>query len=266
MSKSLCKQLLLQIIQEYPDLEYSALEIHRKRISRSIANFFKNTVAYGPFKDLILGDDPHWGESDKGAMILGLYEQEVLGLLSQISRKNFIDLGAADGYYGIGTLVSGICEKSFCYEITEKGRETIRKNASLNHVLEKCTIRGKAENGFFKDFSQEERDNSILFVDIEGGEFDLFDQETFYAFKNSTIIIELHEWFYPDGKQRLEKLKNLSAATHQATEIKTGLRDLSVFPEIQNFNDTDRWLLCSEGRARLMSWLILNSTNKQNNN
>lgn len=261
MSKLLCKQILLQIIHEYPDLEYSVLEIHRKRISKSVSNFFKNTVAYGPFKGLILGDDPHWGESDKGAMILGLYEQEVLNLLPQLSRKNFIDLGAADGYYGIGTLVSGIFEKSFCYEITEKGRETIRQNASLNHVLERCVIRGKAENGFFRDFSQEEIDNSILFVDIEGSEFDLFDQETFYAFRNSTIIIELHEWFYPDGKQKLENLKNLSILTHEFTEIQMKSRDLSKFPEIQKFNDTDRWLLCSEGRGRLMTWIVFKPKN-----
>jgi len=34
-----------------------------------------------------------------------------------------------------------------------------------------------------------------------------------------------------------------------------GSRDLSTYPELQQWNDLDRWLICSEGRAQLMSWV-----------
>ena len=41
------------------------------------------------------------------------------------------------------------------------------------------------------------------------------------------------------------------------TELKMGSRDLSNIPELQKFSDSDRWLMCSEGRGELMSWLRL---------
>jgi hypothetical protein len=37
--------------------------------------------------------------------------------------------------------------------------------------------------------------------------------------------------------------------------MQMGSRYLSVFPELKELTDTDHWLLCSEGRSRLMQWL-----------
>ena len=75
-------------------------------------------------------------------MILGLYEQEVLESLTNIPKKykTFIDLGAADGYYGIGVLVNNLFENSFCFESTERGQNVIRENAKLNGVADKILI------------------------------------------------------------------------------------------------------------------------------
>ena len=39
------------------------------------------------------------------------------------------------------------------------------------------------------------------------------------------------------------------------TEIRTTSRDPFPFPELQVLSDNDRWILCSEGRARPMTWL-----------
>ena len=39
--------------------------------------------------------------------------------------------------------------------------------------------------------------------------------------------------------------------------LTTGARDLSVFPELRRMRDTDRWLIVSEGRGQLMTWLKL---------
>ena len=74
------------------------------------------TVAYGPFKGLKFSSDAWWGR-ERASMILGLYEQEVLESLTNIPKKykSFIDLGAADGYYGIGVLVNNLFENSICF-------------------------------------------------------------------------------------------------------------------------------------------------------
>ena len=83
----------------------------------------------------------------------------------------------------------------------------------------------------------------------------MIDKETFIAFNNSIIFVELHDWFFEDGQEKLQKLKNDSISTHVVTELTMGSRDLSIFPELKKIHDNDRWLICSEGRGQLMTWL-----------
>lgn len=249
--------ILNHIDDEHPEFRKILLQKHKNNLSNSIKKYHKNTVAHGPFKGLKFVDDSHWGGSDRGAMILGIYELEVLNELKDIPKRfdTFIDLGAADGYYAIGVLVNDMFEKSYCYEITESGRDVILKNSILNDVGNRVIIRGIADKNFVNDFSNEELQNSVLFVDIEGGEFDLFDSNIFHSFYNSIIFIESHDFFYNDGDLKFNKLISDSEHTHIPKIIKMGARDLSNFPELEKLDDTDRWMICSEGRAQLMRWI-----------
>lgn len=213
-------------------------------------------VKYGAFKGLKFSTQTWWGGTDRASMLLGLYEQEVLLSLQQLPKKYryFIDVGAADGYYGVGVIVGKLFEKSWCYEISEKGQATIRANGELNNVSHRIAIRGKADNNFSKEFSLEDAAASVLFVDIEGAEFDLLNEELFEKFKHSVIFIELHNWFFHNGDERLNTLKIHAEKFFKITTLTTTSRDLSVFDELQELSDTDRWLICSEGRGRLMIW------------
>jgi hypothetical protein len=240
------------------------MHIRRKKISDLIWDFHHHQIAYGPFKGLKLTDNSHWGVADKGTMCLGIYEQEILQDLSKLSGQidTFIDLGAADGYYGIGVVVGKIFKKSYCFEISEKGRETIDKNAKLKDVSSQIVIKGAADSLFYNDISEEDIKNSVLFVDVEGAEFDIFNDLTFKIFRNSIIYIELHDWFYEDGALKINKLIKDSSNTHNILEFKMGSRDLSQFQEISTLSDSDRWLICSEGRSKLMTWLKLTPKSK----
>lgn len=242
------------IANQHPDLLRSMIAQHRLSLSNSVSKFHKDTVAYGPFKGLKLQNDAHWGMADRGSMILGFYEQEILKELSKIQRKKyFIDLGAADGYYGVGVLVNSIFDISYCYEITEKGRKTISDNALLNGVADRVVIKGEATRNFFQEIPAEALDDSVMLIDIEGAEFDLMSKEAFSAFKNSTIFIEIHDWV-ESAAEKIRLLIDQSSATHTLLEIATSSRDLSSYRELRSMNDSDRWLLCSEGRPRLMTW------------
>ena len=229
------------------------------KLSLLINQLLNSTVAYGPFKGLKLISNAWWGEADKASMLLGLYEQEVLNSLLNVpkSHRTFIDLGAADGYYGIGVLVNKHYDQSYCFEMSKKGQTTIAKNAKLNLVNNKGIIHGKAEKDFFKLLSPGQLSSSVLLIDIEGGEFDLLDINLFKALKGSIIFIELHPWMVENGAQKLAKLKSEASIDFNITEITTTSRDMSVFPELRNFNDTDRWLICSESRKQLMTWFRL---------
>jgi hypothetical protein len=145
-------------------------------------------------------------------------------------------------------------QKSYCFEITAKGQEVIKQNAILNNVLNKVVIKGEAKKDFYKDIHIDDIKNSVLLVDIEGGEFNLFDENLFAVFQNSIIFIELHDWFFEDGESKIAKLKSDAKNTHLISELTTSERDLSKFKELKSLSDTDRWLLCSEGRPKMMTW------------
>jgi hypothetical protein len=159
------------IRDHHPDLLAIGVEMARKVVSDKIRAQLSNQVAYGPFKGLRLSAQSVWSSSDSGSMLLGLYEQEVLNILSLIVKpdRTFVNLGASDGYYGIGVLVAGLYGHSYCYESNENSRRIIQETATLNYVSQKITVFGKAERGFYNQIPSDRIDKTTLLIDIEGG-------------------------------------------------------------------------------------------------
>lgn len=244
------------LAQQHPELIPNLINQHKRNLSAKVCSHFNDTIAYGPFKGMKFGADCWWNGSDRAAMILGFYEQEILNKLKEIDGRftTLVDVGAADGYYGVGALVNRLFNKSYCFEISEKGREILTKNAVLNGVLDRMVIRGEAGKRFWSELNPNELIEGVaLIVDIEGAEFDIFDQHTFDAMRSSIIFMEIHD-SGPDAQQKVAKLKNDASRTHNIEELVTTSRDPSQAKEIWSLSDTDRWLLCSEDRPRMMSW------------
>ena len=236
------------------------IQQRRLLISRQLDERFGSQVKYGPFRGLKLSKATWWGKTDRAGMLLGLYEQEVLSALANVPvryRRSFIELGAADGYYAVGVLVNDLFERSYCFEISERGQKAITANAALNGVSSRVQIHGIAEMNFHTALPESATGDSVLLIDIEGAEFDILTAKTFERFTNSVIIIELHDHFFADAPQRLERLRSICANVFRIDELTTTARDLSVFPELKQFSDTDRWLICSEGRRAMPHWYVL---------
>jgi hypothetical protein len=100
-----------------------------------------------------------------------------------------------------------------------------------------------------------------VLVDIEGFEFQLVNGDFFGHFSSSDVIVELHDFMVESGPQKLQELLHCSSATHTVTRFSTGARDLASIKELETLTDSDRWLVCSEGRPRLMSWLHFSPNN-----
>lgn len=236
------------------------IQQRRLLISRQMDERFGSQVRYGPFQRLKLSKAIWWGTTDRAGMLLGLYEQEVLSALASVPvryRRSFIELGAADGYYAVGVLVNDLFERSYCFEISARGQKAIAANAALNGVSSRVQIHGIAEADFHTVLPESAIDNSVLLIDIEGKEFDILTSKTLERFANSVIIVELHDHFFADAQQRLGRLRDLCASLFRIDELTTTGRDLSPFPELKQFSDTDRWLICSEGRRAMPHWYVL---------
>ena len=192
-------------------------------------------------------------------MLFGFYEQEVLAALVSASKERgtFIDIGAADGYYGIAAVSQGLFNQSYLFEISQLGRSVIRENALLNKVSDLVSIQGEADVSALEAIPESRRNDAVVLIDIEGAEFELLSPDVLELFKNSILIIEVHEWLHSDGDERLAALRERLIRYFSIDVLTTSTRDLSPYRELQTLSDSERWLLCSEGRGRRMQWWVL---------
>lgn len=233
----------------------------RFRLGQRLSEELHHTVAYGPLRGLILSDTSWWGAADRGSMLLGIYEQEVLAALKDLSvgRSTLIDLGAADGYYAVGAVTSGLFDNSIAFETSELGQDAIAQNALRNSVGDRVRILGEAKPDFLlsltKDFELD-LSSTVLLVDIEGAEFDLLSLELLRGLHRAAMIVEVHD-FQPWNHAQVEQLLERAKEFFEISWLTTGPRDLSAFKEISEWPDDDRWILCSESRPKRMKWLVL---------
>lgn len=251
---------LIATVESKPEVFSLLVLRHRLRLSNHVVACCQGKVARGPFTGMVLpAATGGWGDADRGAMALGLYEQEVLDLITQYSTPGctFINLGAADGYYGIGMLRSGIASSAYCFEMDDTARAKLIQHARTNGVADRLKVFGKADARFFERLDPLQAGRAFILCDIEGAEFDVFPSaDAFLRFKDSHIVIEIHDWS-DELKQRTQKLVADASQTHRPTFFRTSSRDLSGIDLLKDLDDTTRWLVCSEGRPKLMEWCHL---------
>lgn len=231
-------------------------EIRRIHLSNKIDELLFSTVKYGSFAGLRLTHQSSWDPSTRGNMLLGLYEKEVVTSIvtSSYQKDYFIDIGAADGYLCLGVLAAKLFKHSYCFESTSKGQETILANAKLNNLTNQISLFGKAEENFLSNIPQSHLKNSLVLIDIEGAEFDILTSDNIEKLKGAHLIIELHHMFLHNGNLLLSSLRERVEKMFKIELLEVGPRDLSGIPEISNWSDTDRWILCSEGRPMAPIW------------
>lgn len=222
-------------------------------------DLFDGIVAYGPLKGFRLQKSQWWTRFDIGPKLFGLYEKEVAELLVSLSatRSVFVDVGAADGYFGVAAVSQGYYEKSYCFEIAEAGRHSIAETAQLNDVFRHVTILGEASLAALRSIPQDELVNAAILIDIEGAEFDFLSDDVLALLGSCHLIIELHDWMLPDGEAKRAALFSRIAPHFDHKVFRVGLRDLSGFAELDKLPDSERWLLCDEGRGQSMEWVSL---------
>ncbi len=231
----------------------------RLRLAEHFNQVFDATVQYGPFSGFRFTATSWWSDINRASMLFGFYEQEVLNALVSASRERsvFIDIGAADGYYAVAAVSQGLFDQSHAFEISEQGRSMIRENALLNGVADQISIHGEADASELAMIPEAQRNDAVVLIDIEGAEFAFLTAGVVELLKRAIVIIELHEWLLDDGSERLVELRERAAEHFTVTVLTTSIRDLSAYPELDTVSDSERWLLCSEGRGRRMQWWVL---------
>ena len=236
-------------------------------LGRLLFSRLQGAVRYGPLKGFRPNEEQVWGQGDLGPKLLGLYEQEVLERIAARGRKwdCVINLGAGDGYYGVGLVKSGLAARSICFEQKDEGQAAIKRAADNNGVANRVTILGRAEADFLNNPALQGIDLSrtLIIIDIEGGEFNLLTHDLLQRLKDAELIVELHGRFITTNPNPEAALLQRLAQYFRCDVFSMGQRDLSSMTELAVLGDSDRWLLCSEGRPFLMRWVYCHPISKQ---
>ena len=238
------------------------VEARRLRLSNEMIKNLKGKVAHGLFKGMHLDPVPGWGNMDLCSMLLGTYEIEVMQALKspELAHCNhLVNIGAADGYYSVGGLYSDRFQTADCFELTEVGRQTIKRNANRNGVTDKLRIFGEAKNDFPHMLGEVNWYRTIILCDIEGAEFELLDEDCLDRLSRATILLEVHNWI-EDFHLKYHNLLERAASRFNIKLLERSALPSHFLPELRGYPDDNRLLMLSEGRPNIMRFLLLTNS------
>lgn len=191
-------------------------------------------IVGGPFKGMAY--DGNAVGSASIPKLLGVYEIELSDTLDQWTKipfRTIIDVGAAEGYYAVGSALRWPKASVFAFETTDEGRRLILRNAELNDVRGRMTIQGHCE---LKELQTAMAGPypTLLIMDVEGAERTLLDTSQIPELHSAHIIVEVHDCFDPEvGEIVLGHLRE----THSIKEIWTTQRTP------RDFAKPESWIL-----------------------
>lgn len=93
---------------------YTEVELIKEKLVKRFTGDSFYTVKYGGFAGLKMHQKVWWGKYDVINKVYGNYESQVVSVIQNYrGRRTFIDIGAADGYYATGVVISGLFEELY---------------------------------------------------------------------------------------------------------------------------------------------------------
>ncbi len=244
---------------------HTALDKRKLWLVNHLFEISKGEVISGHFKGMKLLKKSNWDKKiyeynpDLSSKITGCYEQEVQDKIVELQKKNkkkyFINFGAGEGYFALGVLNSGLFQKSIAFEISDISRNIMIENSKLNKLDNKLSIKYAVNSSFLNDFldSEKKLDDIFILSDIEGTEFEIFNDDNLSKLKNCNLIIEFHRHHIDVENKKFEDKLN---KYFNVSVLSTGNRSFSDISLLKELNDDDRWLIASENRPYLMNWFV----------
>ena len=233
----------------------------KNNLGKKIEKISKGKILYGPYSGTKIINSYGWSSTDFAAKYLGSYESQIqkkiIFLSKRFKLKNFVDLGAAEGYHIISVLKKKYFSKGFAYEINKKSRDFLEKNSKINKIFKKISIHSNATfESLKKDLNKINQRQTLFLVDIEGNEFNLFNNMFCQYFSKCYFIIEDHKFNVRNKKKISLFYKNLKKR-FKVEIIKDVSKDPFNFQILDKFTDDEKYLMVSEGRPKTMRWIIL---------
>ena len=230
-------------------------------LGKKIEKISKNRILYGPYSGTIIDNSYGWSNTDFAAKYLGTYEaqiqKKIIFLAKKFKLKNFVDLGAAEGYHIVSLLKKNYFSNGIAYELNKKSRNLLKKNSISNKILKKISIYPDATFESLKENLGNIKQKQTLFlVDIEGNEFYLFNSNFCNHFSKCYFIIEDHN-FNIKSKKSINSFYKIIGKKFKIEILKDTSKDPFKFKILDKFTDDEKYLMMSEGRPKKMQWVVL---------
>ena len=191
--------------------------------------------------------------------LIATYEVELhdeVRRLIELKPKKIIDVGTAEGYYAAGFARAVEGAEVVAFEGDPLGRSLQTKLLKRNHLENKVQIKGFCDTEALK-LEISGADPTLVILDCEGYENELFDLEKVPALAHCHLLIELHFFAHADI---LESLKERAAGSHDIAHLALRERTLDDFPShpvLSKVPDRLKKYFMLEGRNEETEWLIL---------
>jgi hypothetical protein len=224
----------------------------KKQVNEWLWEQTRGVVQSGPFKGMEMLREESWDDGNSGTKILGCYEQELHGPISEeITRLLRLDapvvanVGCAEGFYAVGMARRLPRAKVLIVDISDEAVAIAHKAAALNEVeLVTASV----------DEALESPD--LVIMDCEGGEQGYLDPVVHPGLVKAVIIVEIHE--SDDGHYVNDLIYSRFWETHDVYFcLSEGSREPLEMPLLKKLASHYRWLAVSEGRPQMMNYLVM---------
>ncbi|WP_431854727.1 hypothetical protein [Azospirillum sp.] len=221
----------------------------RHALGAQILRCTGGTVCDGPFRGLAL---PH--KEVDSAIALGCYEVQLHPTINRVLNTHYgamHNIGCSIGYYAVGLARFGRIDHAIAWDLDQASLHACEVTAEANDIHTRFSFRGRAEPAqLAADLMAVGR--SLLVVDIEGGEVELFKPEYISAFKRCDVIIELHEAIDPEMGDRFA---SLFQDTHDVEIIEHYQLAPENVPAATQFSPLEAWMAIYDARYK-QRWMV----------
>jgi len=160
--------------------------------------------------------------------ILGIYENEIYPtLLNFLSNSDlFVEIGAAEGYYAVGSAIKYPNLNVIAFEMDKTGRQYISNLKKRNNV-DNVEIRKKFSDVDFFSIQKSAYNRITYLIDIEGEEINIFSKYHNH-FNNSYFIIEIHDRVSNEIESYLKRFYSNTHNTYIIPIKDKSISDLSI--------------------------------------
>lgn len=256
MSKKITKIILKNwLLQRRTLSEYA--------VTNSIYRKTGLVVKDGPFKGM------KYIENSKGGAyfpkLLGVYEKELYPIIESWPNDKFtkiLNIGAGEGYYSNGF---ALCFRNANVVSYDPGFIACYLNeqmATINGVFNRCTIKAQLCGLNELKAELETGERTLVFMDVEGAELELLNNDAIPALNKAHIMVEIHDSL---GAHLAQTITDRFKSTHTLVEINQRPRtinDLTISTYKTKLYKKAFVHSMDEGRGYLMRWFYFEPLTK----